>query len=141
MQSYEVLKESVGHAGVKALSSRLNVSGSLLYKWCQPSDAPDASGSANPLDRIMQFCDATGETAPVEWLCEQCNGFFCRNPEVEMAATPVGMVGETRRVVREFSELLDAITEGLEDDEKVFRSETARIRKEWEDLKAIGHHS
>ena len=140
MQSHEVLKESVRHAGVKALSSHLNVSGSLLYKWCQPSDCPDASGSANPLDRILHFCEATDDTSSVEWLAEQCDGFFCRNPDVETDTIPIGMASETRRVVREFSELLDAITDGLEDDERISRPETERIRKEWEDLKRAGEH-
>ena len=138
MQSHEVLKESVSHAGAKVLSSRLGISSSLLYKWCQPSDSPDASGSTNPLDRILRFCEATGETAPVEWLCEQCGGFFCCNPDVETDPSPFQMMDETRQIVREFSELLDAITVSLNDDQKLTTQEAGRIRREWEDLKRVG---
>ena len=41
-------------------------------------------------------------------------------------------------IVKEFGDLLHAISEGLKDDRMVDHEEAARIRKEWEDLKRAG---
>ena len=43
---------------------------------------------------------------------------------------------ETRELVREFSELLDAVTESVEDDPGIDANEAEQIRQKWEDLKA-----
>jgi hypothetical protein len=45
--------------------------------------------------------------------------------------------GETRAMVRDFSELLDEITESIEDDSKIDAEEADQIRQKWEDLKAV----
>ena len=43
---------------------------------------------------------------------------------------------ETRGMVREFSELLDAVTASVEDDSHIDSQEADEIRQRWEDLKA-----
>ena len=43
---------------------------------------------------------------------------------------------ETRGMVREFSELLDAVTESVETDSIIDPDEADEIRQKWEDLKA-----
>ena len=43
---------------------------------------------------------------------------------------------QTRELVRTFSELLDAVTESVEDDPGIDPNEAETIRQEWEDLKA-----
>ena len=44
--------------------------------------------------------------------------------------------GESRSMVREFSELLDTITESVEDKPGIDANEADQIRQRWEDLKA-----
>jgi hypothetical protein len=43
---------------------------------------------------------------------------------------------ETRGMVRDFSELLEAVTESVEDDPHIDPNEADVIRERWEDLKA-----
>ena len=60
VNSHEVLKQSVSDLGVKSVASDLGLSTSLIYKWCQPSEAEDASGADNPLDRLAKVYELTG---------------------------------------------------------------------------------
>ena len=43
---------------------------------------------------------------------------------------------ETRGMVRDFSELLEAVTEAVDDDPGIDSNEAIEIRQRWEDLKA-----
>jgi len=47
---------------------------------------------------------------------------------------------ETRQMVGEFSDLLHAVTESVEDDSKIDLGEADNIRQKWEDLKACVEH-
>lgn len=135
MDSYEVLKKSVSDQGVKSVASDLGLSTSLIYKWCQPNDTEDASGTGNPLDRLVKLYDLTGDTGPIEWLCQRADGYFVPNGPVQnIDAIP--MLHMTRRVVREFSELLDVLTESIENDGIIDLKEAEKIRIEWEKLKS-----
>ena len=133
--SHEVLKKSVSDLGVKSVASDLGLSTSLIYKWCQPNDSEDASGADNPLDRLASIYELTGDRGPVEWLCRQADGYFVENvPTEDIERIP--LLHMTRRIVREFSELLDVLTESIENDGKIDLDEAAKIRKEWEELKS-----
>ncbi len=135
MNSHEVLKKSVSDLGVKSVASDLGLSTSLIYKWCQPSEAEDASGADNPLDRLAKVHELTGDTGPIRWLCQQADGYFVPNvPLEDIEAIP--LLHMTRRIVREFSELLDVLTESIENDGKIDLQEADKIRKEWEELKS-----
>ena len=135
MNSHEVLKKSVSDLGVKSVASDLGLSTSLIYKWCQPSEAEDASGADNPLDRLAKVHELTGDTGPVRWLCQQADGYFVPNaPLQENDAIP--LLHMTRRIVREFSDLLDVLTGSIESDGEIDLQEAASIRKEWEQLKS-----
>jgi len=135
MDSYEVLKKSVSDLGVKSVASDLGLSTSLIYKWCQPSGSEDASGADNPLDRLARIYALTRDTGPVQWLCQQANGYYVPNvPTEEVDAIP--LLHMTRRIVREFSELLDVLTESIENDGVIDLDEAANIRFEWEKLKS-----
>ena len=74
MKSHEVLKQSVEGVGVKTIASDLGVSPSLLYKWCQPGSEPTDSGATNPLDRLAQIFEATGDEQIISWLCQKADG-------------------------------------------------------------------
>ena len=135
MDSYEVLKNSVSDLGVKSIASDLGLSTSLIYKWCQPSDSEAASGAGNPLDRLAKVHELTGDTGPARWLCQKADGYFVPNaPTRDEDAVP--LLHMTRRIVREFSDLLDVLTESIENDGKVDLKEAGNIRIEWESLKS-----
>lgn len=135
MNSHEVIKKSVSDLGVKSVASDLGLSTSLIYKWCQPNDREEASGADNPLDRLAKVFELTGDTGPIEWLCRQADGYYVPNiPTEDIDAIP--LLHMTRRVVREFSDLLDVLTESIENDGKIDLAEAERIRVEWEKLKS-----
>lgn len=135
MESHEVLKKSVSDLGVKSVASDLGLSTSLIYKWCQPTDSEVASGAENPLDRLAKVYELTGDTGPIEWLCRKADGYFVPNVQREdIDAIP--LLHMTRRIVREFSDLLDVLTESIENDGKIDLHESEKIRNEWEQLKS-----
>lgn len=140
MESYEVLKNAVDRVGVKEAASALNVSTSLVYKWCeQPrtDDAGDASGARNPLDRIQALIKCAGSNDLVSWLCEQNNGFFVSNPEVRHKTVDNEFISHTRRMIQDFSELLNVMSESISDDNAIDKQESKKIRQEWESLKQL----
>ena len=135
MDSYEVIKKSVSDLGVKSVAADLGLSTSLIYKWCQPNDSEEASGADNPLDRLARMHELTGDRGPIEWLCRQADGYFVENIDPENVEE-IPLLHITRRIVREFSELLDVLTDSIENDGKIDGNETQKIRKEWEELKS-----
>jgi len=135
MKSHEVLKSCMGEIGVKSISSDMNLSSSLLYKWCQPKDHPDAPGADNPLDRLQRIVELTGDKGPVKWLCEQSDGYFTRNPELE-EKSDIPLINVTRGILKEFSTLLDTVSESIENDGEILEDEAEQIREAWETLKS-----
>lgn len=141
MKSYEVIRNAVEEQGVKAIAAGLKVSSALVYKWCEPAtDDSDInqSGTRNPLDRVRELYALTGDMRLIRWLCNEANGFFVANPD---APAPVKEADQTlyrqsRSLVRDFSALLDSVTESVEDDHSVDPEEADQIRQKWEDLKA-----
>jgi len=139
MKSYDVIRNAVEEPGVKAVAAALKVSPALVYKWCEPpaDDAdPEQSGAKNPLDRVREIYLLTKDIKLIRWLCNEAGGFYISNP-VSDASRPVdqNIFVETRSMVREFSELLDAVTESVEDDSVIDNNEADEIRQKWEDLK------
>src|SRR6185295_11089819 len=124
--------------GVKAVAGALKVSPALVYKWCEPpaDDAdPEQSGAKNPLDRVREMYLLTKDIRLVRWLCNEAGGFYVSNPVPEIRKSlDESIFGETRSMVREFSELLDAITESVEPDPNIDPEEADEIRQKWEDL-------
>jgi len=136
MSSYEAIKNSISKVGVKSIAADLGLSTSLIYKWCQPTHSADSSGADNPLDRINRIYQLTGDVEPIAWLCHQADGFFVPNNPIASNIDKIPLLKMTRRIVREFSELLDVMTESIENDGEIDLKEATRIRKEWEELKS-----
>jgi len=140
MKSYEIIRNAVEELGVKAVAAGLKVSAALVYKWCEPpaeQDDPEASGAKNPLDRIRELYLLTKDIRLIRWLCNEAGGFFAANPVPDLRKSPDETIfDETREMVRDFSELLEAVTKSLEDDQRVNPEDADRIRQKWEDLKA-----
>ena len=141
MKSYEVIRNAVDEPGVKAVAAALKVSPALVYKWCEPpaeADDPDQSGAKNPLDRVREMYMLTKDIRLVRWLCNEAGGFYVSNPVPEIRKSVDEQIfTETRSMVRDFSELLDAVTEAVDDDPGIDAEEADLIRQRWEDLKAI----
>src|SRR5215212_6267577 len=118
MKSYEVIRQAVEEPGVKAVAAALKVSPALVYKWCEPpaeADDPDQSGAKNPLDRVREMYALTKDIRLIRWLCNQADGFFISNPVPEIRKSrDESIFIETRSMVREFSELLETVTESVE---------------------------
>lgn len=139
MKSHEVLREAADRIGVKALAAQLRLSPALIYKWCQEADPkdPDTSGARNPLDRLSDIVQVTRDVGPIQWLCHEAGGFYVNNPaSIEM--TPAEkLLYVTQQMVREFSELLTAVSESMADDSQITPDESDRIRAQWEALKSV----
>ena len=135
MKSHEVLRESIKPMGAKAVAADMNLSTSLIYKWCQPSDGDDAAGADNPLDRLQKLIEITGSHTPVEWLCEQADGYFVENPPTDANPPRMPVISATRKLLNEFSEMLSAVSDSFEGDDAIDPDEAKTIRREWEDLK------
>jgi hypothetical protein len=140
MKSYEVIRQAVDEPGVKAVAAALRVSPALVYKWCEPPadvDDPDQSGARNPLDRVREMYLLTKDIRLIRWLCNEAGGFFVSNPVPELRKSlDENIFSETRGMVREFSELLDTVTESVENTPGIDAKEADQIRQKWEDLKA-----
>lgn len=140
MKSYEVIRDAVEEPGVKAVAAALRVSPALVYKWCEPpADADDSeqSGTKNPLDRLREIYSLTKDIHLIRWLCNEAGGFFVANPIRDVTrSVERNVITETRGMVRDFSELLDVVTESVEGDSQIDPDEAEVIRQKWEDLKA-----
>jgi len=133
--SPEVIRDATHAIGVKAIASEMNLSTSLVYKWCQPKGF-DGSGADNPLDRLAHLVKLTGDDRLVQWLCETVNGFLVKNPPV--ATTEVPLLRFTQTILSDFSQLLNNVSASIDNDGRIDAREAAAIRANWETLKTAG---
>ena len=136
MQSHEAIKQAVDTVGVKAVAHEMKLSPSLIYKWCEPRGACDDPGARNPLDRLAQLFEITRSTAPAEWLCRATGGFRVANAPCRKLSTH-DVMDMVQRMLREFTEVLEAVTSSFKDGSGIDENEARRIRREWEQLKAV----
>lgn len=133
MESHEVLKQALRKTTPKAVAAELGVSLSLVYKWAEkPSE--NGSGSFNPLDRLLQIIDLSGDNGIVEWLCRQQNGHFVKDPDVN-ANQIRHVMTSTQEIIGQFSDLLNEISSAT-DDQSVSKEEAVAIRQCWDKLKS-----
>jgi len=133
MESHEVLKRAMQKTTPKAVAAELGVSLSLVYKWAEkPTDF--GSGSRNPLDRLLQIMDLSGDTGVVEWLCRQQGGHFVKDPDVT-AHQNHHILPSTQQIIGQFSDLLNEISDAT-DDLSVSHEEAVAIRQVWDRLKS-----
>ncbi len=138
MESFEILKQTVDNLGAKSIASDMNLSTSLIYKWCQPKDSPEAGGADNPLDRLEKILSLTGDEGPIRWLCEKAGGFFVKNPsDIKKENDNDYPLKGAQEILSEFSELLEVVSKSIEDDQKIDSHEAGKIREVWETLKSV----
>jgi len=134
MQSHELLREVIQKTSAKQVSSDLNLSLSMIYKWAEPDDG-DGSGAVNPLDRIEQLIRSTNDRRLVQWICERAGGFFILNPKTNKPH-PDYLIPATNEIVQEFADLLSVIAVTAADNQ-ITPKEAKQIRARWEELKSV----
>ncbi len=134
MESHDVLKQALRKTTPKAVAAELGVSLSLVYKWAEkPTDL--TSGSKNPLDRLLQIIDLSGDNGIVEWLCRQQGGHFVKDPDVSGHQVD-HILPSTQEIIGQFSDLLNEISTAA-NDQSVTKQEAIAIRQCWDKLKSF----
>ena len=133
MKSHEMLKEAFEKSNPKVIASELGVSLSLVYKWAQ-EQSEGGSGSRNPLDRILEIYEHTDHQPLIEWICEQANGYFVRNP-ASHCEHGYEVLPATNEIVGQFSSLLTRISQAALDN-SIDQNEAEDIRLSWDKLKS-----
>lgn len=134
MKSHDVLKSAFENTSPKAIASELGVSLSLVYKWAQ-EQSDSGSGSRNPLDRIVEIYNHTEHVPIIEWLCEQCDGYYVKNPDGKEEGD-YDMLPATNEIVSQFSAMLQRISHAAQD-RSITPDEARQIRLSWDKLKGF----
>lgn len=134
MQAHEVMKEVLKRTSAKQIASDLNLSLSLIYKWSEPPEDDNGSGTNSPLDRVGQLIRSTSDTRIAQWVCEQADGFYIRNPHNLPPSLP--LIPITNDIVQDFADMLATIAKSSADN-VISKDEAKTIRRRWEDLKAV----
>lgn len=141
-ESHLILKRALEKAGIKTVASALHLSIALIYKWCQDTPRQDkrynSSGTPNPLDRLRQIYEITLDVDLINWICQIADGFFVPNPKKDTISADESFLNSTQKLILEFSEVLQTISDSFNNDRKITPDEALKIRKEWEDIKRIG---
>lgn len=137
MKSHEVLKKVVEGVGTKQVAYDMRVSTSLVYKWCADpglDSKREASGTRNPLDRILHLVEATGDPLPIIWLCEQVDGHFIEDPDIPDEELDAECIRHTQVLLEKFTKLLQVISESIANESRIDEEESVDIRASWQEL-------
>jgi len=135
MQSHELLREVFQKCSAKQVAAEMGLSLSMIYKWAEPPEGPDASGTVNPLDRIEALQRCCSDPRLVQWICQRAGGFFIKNPKLTNAH-PEFLIPATNEIIQEFADLLAVIANAVSDN-RITVPESADIRARWEELKSV----
>ncbi len=83
----------------------------------------------------METHDHTQHLAIIEWLCEQCGGYFVRNPDSKCPQR-FDVLPATNEIVGQFSSLLAQISQAALDN-SISLDEAEEIRQCWDKLKSF----
>ena len=133
MHSHEVMREVLRKTSAKQIAAEMNLSLSLIYKWAEPPEDGAGSGASSPLDRVGHLVRITGDARVAQWVCEQADGFYIRNPH---NLPPTGVMPATNDIVQEFADMLATIAHASADN-MISKEEAKTIRRRWEELKTV----
>ena len=134
MESYELLREACLKAQRKNVARALKLSETLIGLWMQPS-GPFEHGKTNPLDRVAQLYQVTGDIRLVQWICQRADGFFVRNPATDRQAAKTFFEG--RNVATgTLARFIDYLAE-QRPDKGISRKTAGAIRDEWDGVKTV----
>ncbi len=134
MQSHEVMREVLKKTSAKQIAAEMGLSLSLIYKWAEPPEDDSGSGASSPLDRVGQLIRITGDARIAQWVCEQAEGFYIRNPH-NLPPTP-NVIPATNGIIQEFADMLATIATASADS-SISKEEAKTIRRRWEELKSV----
>jgi hypothetical protein len=134
MHSYELLKEVLKKTSAKQISADMGLSLSLIYKWAEPPEDDSGSGASSPLDRVGQLIRITTDARIAQWVSEQADGFYIRNPH-NLPQTQA-LIPATNDIVQEFADMLATIAQASADN-AISKEEAKTIRRRWEELKSV----
>jgi hypothetical protein len=135
MHSHELLREVLQKSSAKEVAAGLGLSLSMIYKWAEPPDPAQGSGSVNPLDRVEALVRLTQDPRIVQWIAQRAGGFFIKNPKITHPH-PDYLIPATNQIVQEFADLLAVIANAAFDNH-ITPEEARKIRARWEDLKSV----
>jgi hypothetical protein len=133
MHAHEVMKDVLKRISAKQISSEMGVSLSLVYKWAEPPEEDSGSGASSPLHRVGQLVRISKDVRLAQWVCEQGDGFFIRNPRTEQSTDTLRA---TNDIVQEFADMLATIARATAD-HTITKEEARTIRRRWEELKSV----
>lgn len=134
MESHEVIREVLKKTSAKQVAADLQLSLSLIYKWAEPPEADAVGGANNPLDRVGQLIRSTRDVRIAQWVAEQADGFYIRNPDQLAPNQP--LIPMTNGIVQEFADMLATIAISSADS-VITQDEAKKIRARWEELKSV----
>ena len=132
MESHEVLRQALKKTSPKAVAADLGVSLSLVYKWAEKPT--EDQGGKNPLDRLLQIIELSGDHGIIEWLCQRQGGCFVKDPDLSGEKIS-HVLPATQEIIGQFSNLLQKISDAAED-QSVSAQEADEIRQCWDRLKS-----
>ncbi len=134
MDAHEVMKDVLKKTSAKQIAAEMGLSLSLIYKWAEPPEDVNGSGTGSPLDRVGQLIRISGDSRVAQWVCEQAGGFYIRNPQ----KLPPGqaLIPITNDIVQEFADMLATIAISSADS-VITKEEAKKIRARWEELKSV----
>lgn len=134
MHSHEVMREVLKKTSAKQIAADMGLSLSLIYKWAEPPEDDSGSGASSPLDRVGQLLRITRDARIAQWVCEQADGFYIRNPH-NLPPT-ANVIPATNGIVQEFADMLATIATASADS-SISKEEAKTIRRRWEELKSV----
>ncbi len=134
MESHELMKALLKETSAKQVCADMGLSLSLIYKWAEPPAADSGSGSSNPLDRVRQLVEITGDQRIAQWVAERSGGFFINNPAALRESEE--LIPATNDIVQQFADMLGVIAAAASD-QQITDKEAKHIRSQWEGLKSV----
>jgi len=134
MDSHEVMKEVLKKTSAKQIAADMGLSLSLIYKWAEPPEGDSTTGANSPLERVGQLLRITQDVRIAQWVCEQSDGFYIRNPHNVPAVQ--SLIPITNDIVQEFADMLATIAKSSADS-VITKDEAKNIRRRWEQLKSV----
>jgi hypothetical protein len=134
MESHEVMKEVLKKTSAKQIAAEMQLSLSLIYKWAELPEEGSGSGTGSPLDRVGQLIRITKDARIAQWVCEQADGFYIRNPTSLPTGQP--LIPLTNGIVQEFADMLATIAISSADS-VITKEEAKKIRARGEELKTV----
>jgi hypothetical protein len=83
---------------------------------------------------VGQLLRITQDIRIAQWVCEQVDGFYIRNPHTLPPTESV--IPATNDIVQEFADMLATIAHASADN-TISKDEAKTIRRRWEELKSV----